>query len=100
LRKISDNNSFWFIGTILAWVLILVISFIVSIFTENRIVVRISEYGSILYILLVIILSLFFRKKYPLRSRAILKGLLVVFIVWFVFIIIFSIAFFIGFKYF
>jgi len=87
---ILEKKSFWFSISILFYLFIILISFLVLIFISDNIAVKISEYGSVFYLLATICLSLWFWRKHRNWSIDILKGFLVVFIFWLLFVIVFS----------
>lgn len=94
----DSKDNFWFKVTIYLWVLIIITSLFLIFWGEENWATKISTYGGGGYLILLPIISLILRKKYPLISREIIKGVKIVFLFWLIFIIIFGLSFVIGFK--
>jgi len=94
----DSKDNFWFRVTIYLWVLIIIASFFLILGGEENWATKISTYGGGGYFILLPVISLILRKKYPLISQEIIKGVKMVFLFWLIFIIIFGLSFIIGFK--
>jgi len=90
------KNPFYL--TIFLWFFLIGISLLGVILLNSQIAIILANYGSIIYLFIIFVLVLYYRKRKKELSDGLWQGFKVILLTWVLFSVIFLLGFILGFK--